>query len=258
MKKIFYFFLPVIFITSLFLIHITDTNSQSIKSDSIKNVLNNPIKLTGTKNTRDVGGYNSDLKKYRSVKKNRLIRSDSIEKLTAKDKEILFQEHHVKYIIDLRTSKQIDEKPDPIIDGVKYLQLSVLGEKSNYDNDDAGMYKDMLDSKSAKQSYHQFFKELANNPSETFLVHCSHGMDRTGVAVALFYTILGVKKEDIYKEYLISNKLLDVNWANTKLLDIFFEKVTENYGSTENYLHNGLNLSNEDLNNIRESSLEPK
>ena len=41
------------------------------------------------------------------------------------------------------------------------------------------------------------------------LIHCNHGKDRTGVAVAITLRALGVPPETVMEDYLLSNKFLE-------------------------------------------------
>ena len=43
---------------------------------------------------------------------------------------------------------------------------------------------------------------------EPALLHCNGGKDRTGVTVAVLMTLLGASRQDVYREYLLSNRVL--------------------------------------------------
>jgi protein tyrosine/serine phosphatase len=49
-----------------------------------------------------------------------------------------------------------------------------------------------------------YFRALAATDGPS-LIHCAAGKDRTGVAVALFHTALGVHRDDIMADYLLTN-----------------------------------------------------
>ncbi|MGX6428690.1 tyrosine-protein phosphatase [Levilactobacillus yonginensis] len=211
------------------------------------------IKLKGAQNVRDLGGYKT--KSGQRVKKDRLLRSDSLEKLTKADTKKLVKKYHLKEIFDLRTKKQMAEKPDVKIAGVKYLHASVLGTKSNYDNDDAGMYRDMANKPAAKKSYRKLLVAAAKDKKGALLFHCSHGMDRTGTAAAILYTILGVDKADIQRDYLLSNTQLNVDWAKPDLLNLFYSQVKGKYGSMNNYIKKGLKITPAQIKQIKANYL---
>lgn len=217
------------------------TTSDKDLQPAVSTKVNAPIHLDGAENARDMGGYKGKHGLY--VKRGRLLRSDSLDKLTTLDTIRLTQDWNVQQIVDLRTSDQIKKKPDTLIEGVNYLQASVLGTRSNYDNDDEGMYKDMAFKPAAKRSYHRLLTQIAKQKKGAVLFHCSHGMDRTGTSAAIIYSILGVSRKDIQRDYLLSNTQLGVTWAKPALLNQFFTDVTKQYGSMENYVHKGLKIT---------------
>jgi protein-tyrosine phosphatase len=52
--------------------------------------------------------------------------------------------------------------------------------------------------------YTQYFAVLADHDGPS-LIHCLAGKDRTGIAVALLHTLLGVHTDDIFADYLLTN-----------------------------------------------------
>ncbi|MCI1553570.1 MAG: tyrosine-protein phosphatase [Levilactobacillus sp.] len=229
------------------------TQADAALQPAISKKVNAPIKLQGAENVRDLGGYKT--KTGQRVKKDRLLRSDSLDKLTKADTKKLAKKYHVKEVFDLRTKAQIAEKPDVKIAGAKYLGSSILGTKSNYDNDDEGMYRDMANKPAAKKSYHKFLVAAAKNKKGALLFHCSHGMDRTGTSAAILYTILGVSKKDIQRDYLLSNTQLNVTWAKPALLNLFYSEVKGQYGSMNNYIKKGLKITPAQIKQIKANYL---
>lgn len=181
------------------------TAKDSQLQPEISQKVNRPIHLEGGENMRDLGGYRT--KSGQRVKMGKVLRSASLEKLTATDVLNLQVHHQLTEIVDLRTTEQIMKKPDPVMEGVKYLQASVLGTRSNYD-DDQGMYDDVA---------HK--------------------------AAAILYSILGVSKRDIQRDYLLSNTQLGVTWAKPALLNSFYKQINQQYGSMDKYVKHGLKLS---------------
>ncbi|QCZ56375.1 Protein tyrosine/serine phosphatase [Levilactobacillus brevis] len=182
------------------------TAKDSQLQPEISQKVNRPIHLEGGENMRDLGGYRT--KSGQRVKMGKVLRSASLEKLTATDVLNLQVHHQLTEIVDLRTTEQIMKKPDPVMEGVKYLQASVLGTRSNYDDDDQGMYDDVA---------HK--------------------------AAAILYSILGVSKRDIQRDYLLSNTQLGVTWAKPALLNSFYKQINQQYGSMDKYVKHGLKLS---------------
>jgi hypothetical protein len=56
----------------------------------------------------------------------------------------------------------------------------------------------------ARTQYKKFFELLLAQNSGALLYHCSAGKDRTGVATALLLSALGVDRETVIKDYLLS------------------------------------------------------
>jgi protein-tyrosine phosphatase len=53
------------------------------------------------------------------------------------------------------------------------------------------------------------FEGLLNLPRGAFLVHCSAGKDRTGVASALILHALGVSRASVMGDYMLTNQVID-------------------------------------------------
>src|SRR4051812_1819415 len=95
---------------------------------------NKLLKLDGTYNSRELGGYLSTNGK--SMISNKLIRSDGLHSLTSKDETFLL-EYGVRTIIDLRSRKETEEKPDTLMHhtSIKYFHEPFLDRMLNNAND---------------------------------------------------------------------------------------------------------------------------
>lgn len=128
--------------------------------------------------------------------------------------------------------------------------------------------------------------ELLKKPDTApILQSCTAGKDRTGVGTIILLWILGVSKEDIYKDYLETQRnlheiivsdleLLYRKYDNETVKDVFagrlkndlqtkvefidtlYEEVEKTYGNIDNYLEKEFNLTIEDIKTIREYYLE--
>lgn len=131
-------------------------------------------------------------------------------------------------------------------------------------------------------AYKQFFKLLLDQKNTPILFHCTAGKDRTGVAAILILLALGVSEETIEKDYLLTNRyrrelILNKHWLikflsrfskNMRSLMIFsegvlphgcafvFHEIRKHYDSYDEYLINELDLSAEDLAQLRKMYLE--
>nr|POF22399.1 tyrosine-protein phosphatase [Quercus suber] len=81
-------------------------------------------------------------------------------------------------------------------------------------------YKDILTA--APPAYNKILKYLAAPSPSPCLVHCTAGKDRTGIFVALLYMLAGTPKDEIAKEY----ALTDLGLKDLKPL--FIERLLKN------------------------------
>lgn len=210
------------------------------------------IKLDGTNNFRDLGGYIGHNGKM--VKFKQLFRSDALHKLSSKDVAWL-ESIGLKTIIDFRSSSEIVNNEDKEIRGAKYYHLNPKAEVAqtasaslsndrskieklvNIANSEEGKsyFADHIDDMSkqmrklvsdpdAVTQYQKVMAFLVNN--ETPLVfHCRGGKDRTGIAAMLILIALGVSKAQIYDDYLFTN-INNVNRNEKRMND--YRNLTDN------------------------------
>lgn len=113
-----------------------------------------------------------------------------------------------------------------------------------------------------------------------FLQHCTAGKDRTGVGVMLILTILGVSKEDIFRDYMSSMQVVPyleevigkripkplrpyffkryrpLFIVDEKLLQCAYDAIEKKYGSMSAYLYEEFGLTEETLNELSDYYLE--
>jgi protein-tyrosine phosphatase len=140
-----------------------------------------------------------------------------------------------------------------------------------------------------REYYATLLRELANPSNRPMVYHCSHGVHRTGTATAILLSALGVPWETVRDDYLLSNKyrkeevdrrinqlrLLaadtflvepeNVDITNIKAfyvlepsyIDASLDEAVKQYGSMENYIREGLGITDKELASLREQLLEP-
>lgn len=236
------------------------------------------LPLEGCKNTRDLGGYGTNIHgKLGITKWNTFFRSDCVSKLTDWDLEIL-DGYNLKTIIDLRSNSESGKDPNPFSTNDKYdfHHVSLAGDidpnsfmnlKSISENYLLDLYIDIIDNKKEHvKKVLDLIKDMEDNTSIVF--HCTAGKDRTGVIAMLLLGIVGVEKQDIvtnyeqsstnlendptlkkYQDFLddtqvnLMNKLLNSNKENMEML---YSHLIEKYISFENYFLE-LGFSYEDI-----------
>ncbi|MCY6371166.1 tyrosine-protein phosphatase [Clostridium ganghwense] len=179
------------------------------------------IPFKGVNNFRDLGGYKT---KYgRRVKWNTFYRSDQLAGLTKEDIEYL-KNLGVKTIFDYRSKAEVDQKPDPLIDGIENINISAMRSLDNQDRnfDMISIIKKTRSLKSLgnpceflKNGYiemvsdNKAFKKLMEYieyPDKMPIIqHCTAGKDRTGIGSALILLALGVSEETVIEDYLLTN-----------------------------------------------------
>ncbi len=186
------------------------------------------IVLDGTVNTRDLGGRPPA--SGMNIKKNKLIRSSYLFKLTEADCKRL-QAAGLKRVVDFRTYAECEDSPDVVVEGVSYTNIPVLTEaamgitKEKIDRIDnllrlekefaetdgsphthmRDMYKRIITSDHAHEAYRRFFDILLEDNGGALLWHCTAGKDRAGLGAVLVEYALGVSPSDIMEDYIATN-----------------------------------------------------
>ncbi|MBQ3470952.1 MAG: tyrosine-protein phosphatase [Clostridia bacterium] len=266
------------------------------------------IILDGVSNARQLGGYRGT--DGRRIKNNVLLRTGTLFAAPSDTLRKLSEVYRVSDIADLRMDQETATMPEPHIEGANYHHLSVLNNlpitKEDFelykkllksDNlvlkyqtiyeqkipiDMEQNYKTMVFSDEGKDGYKKFFEILLNKPENgAVLFHCTQGKDRTGTAAILILSALGVDRETIIADYMLTNKaygfLLDgirseLAAANVskEVLDcaLMLESVSEGlivpmledmdreYGSVQGYLKEEFGLTESDMKQLNELYLE--
>lgn len=265
----------------------------------------NEIKLTGIRNFRGLGGIST--KDGYVVKNNLIFRSQALTNLSEEDINLL-EQVGIKSVVDFRSLEEVEAAPDDIIKGAVYYNITpnamvakeaakdsndkvnnnILKEipdemKHFLDNPDQlliGEMKRFVSGDDAIMVYKKFihmFKDKSNLP---IIFHCRGGKDRAGFGAMLILLALGVSKEAIIEEYLLTEQLNKENnilkmaryeekYKDKKILELrkslmsakesyilaAFEEIEQKYQSIENYLEKVLDLTSDNLNQIRENCL---
>ncbi|GAA4145281.1 tyrosine-protein phosphatase [Leifsonia shinshuensis] len=242
-------------------------------------------RLEGADNFRDVGGLGEG---YRTtdgghVARGVVYRSNALT-LTDADLAALAK-LDVTDVIDLRTTPEIEAKPDTEIPGATWVHDDVLGSVASLATPTFetaaeaealmdGAYESMVTSADARKAIGAALTTIAEAKGAV-IVHCTAGKDRTGWTSALLLHIAGADQQTIDQNYLLTNQysrasisaalkgmtetsgeataaayapLLGVQQS---FLDASYTAVGEHYGSVDAYLTEGLGLSKDTIEKLR-------
>lgn len=183
------------------------------------------IGLTGVENARDVGGYVAA--DGRTVKYGLLLRTGKLSGTTEADTAHLTNTYKLSTVIDFRTTAEIKEGPDPAMQGVINTQINILGDSEDSAGAITGiygadpiqalidivktgqtgptMYTSIIESEQALKGYRQFFSALLSQKEGALLWHCTGGKDRAGTAAVLLLSALGVDRETVLQDFVLTN-----------------------------------------------------
>ncbi|OMP32312.1 tyrosine-protein phosphatase [Mangrovimonas sp. DI 80] len=175
------------------------------------------IVLEHSFNFRDIGGIPT--KDGKHTKFGMLYRSGEISELSKEDLAYM-EEIGLATILDLRSNYEIEEQPDIYPNGVNWLHMPI-GNMDNKDpkamlkqitdadpetfDGDAMMEQFSVEFVEHPEPFKKLFQKIVEDGDSPILFHCSAGKDRTGFTSAFILYTLGVDKETIMDEYVLSN-----------------------------------------------------
>ena len=254
-------------------------------------------------NFRDFGGYKG--LGGRAVKRGRLFRSAHLAALNITELETI-SELGLDLIVDLRYAPERKRQPSrlprpkphrleypdsPERKAAKVAPHEAFLEHKLYSAQDAHDY--MMSSYTARPQDAGFknisadtLRFMANTePDETagILVHCAAGKDRTGTLCALIQALLGVSREDIIADYMMTLDAVDVDkiiepaaamfskrygrqidaksiWPMFGVVPEFLEAalggMMDEPGAVDRYVTEDIGVSQSDIDRIRDRYLE--
>ncbi|MGW4247335.1 tyrosine-protein phosphatase [Nocardia sp. NPDC004722] len=224
-------------------------------SDVIVNTDNRALGLTGVLNARDAGGYKTA--DGHTVRTGLVFRTGDLSKATDADLAKLTSLGVVS-VHDLRTSYEqqfmgVDKVPagatehhdDIIGQAPPQVMASTLSAGTD-------LYRAFITAPGANEGFANVLRDIADNPGGV-LFHCTAGKDRTGWTNAVLLTILGVDKDTVYYDYLLSNYYRGakdgdmMNGVTSSALDSAFDQVNRTYGNFDTYVRDGLKLTDADV-----------
>jgi len=248
------------------------------------------LPMDGSHNTRELGGYKTTDGK--TIKWGKLFRSDKLSDISKTDQAYL-QNLGIKKIVDFRSEQEKAEDPNIIPTGISYVEMPISVDGAMRSKIEA-VLKGETDRKvqsflidankefvtNYADVYENFLRGLIDEDAPT-LFHCTAGKDRAGFAAAITLIALGVSKEDVINDYMKTNaftqerieeilgqiELMSLYQSDVEILrpllgveqiyiETAFRTAEEKYGSLENFIRDGLNISDEDIQKLRNKFLE--
>jgi protein-tyrosine phosphatase len=188
------------------------------------------VPLAGGVNFRDLGGYATA--DGRRVAWGRLYRSGHLSRLTPSGK-VFFAALDIHTVCDFRLSEErADENMalpnDPRVEvleippGVKdrFYFHRIFRDSTDPDDVVRAVYdvvRSMVDESAPR--YRRLFEVLLEPGDHNILINCSAGKERTGVGAALILTALGVPRETIYYDFMLSRVYFPVEQELGRVLE---------------------------------------
>ena len=247
------------------------------------------LALSGAVNFRDLGGYRGT--DGRQVRWGRIYRSDSLAELSDADVQTL-SALGLRTICDLRAESERKHKPNKPL-----LVLEPAGQPPRLHAFGfmphggealiADTRKGAITVAEIKQRVAEIYRRFVVDQSATFarllhlieadalplLFHCTSGRDRTGFAAAVLLMALGVDRDQIMADYLLSDHyrrdlrfqvgsgvdealMHALTSAHPDYMAAAFEAIDQRWGSGDAYLRNGLGLDDGHLRRLRDALME--
>lgn len=240
------------------------------------------LPLQGATNFRDLGGYPGH--GGRPLRWRRLFRSDHLGALSAEDQATLAG-LGLQRVLDFRGLQERAAKPNVLVGVIEHSlaieptvvqrmdSLAEAGERLTGEVV-TGLMKDLY--RGLVNDHAHRFAELFEHLLQAdapLVFHCTAGKDRTGFAAALLLLALGVPRDVVLQDYLLTNQhfrhppmpatttppeALAVLWrVQQGFLDAALQAVDADHGGIQPYLRQRLGLSDAALQTLAQRYLQP-
>ena len=156
------------------------------------------LRVPGTRNFRDVGGYPAGA--GRETRWRTLFRTDQLDRLPPSSVEML-EAIGLRQVIDLRWPHELVAAPSVFAahPGVRYRSIPLLEDDPTPAVGLAGTYRFILDHRGPQLV--EVVRALLAPAGTPAAIGCAAGKDRTGVMTALLLAAVGVPRDVIVEDY---------------------------------------------------------
>ena len=246
-------------------------------------------------NARDLGGLKN--REGKTIRAGMLLRTANLSETTVGDMRKLAEEYHLAKVIDLRTEMERNQKPDVVPETAEYVAnpifdervFGISHEKTEQRNLDEieipaleDLYRMMLSEEMCRENFGKAVRLVMEHDFTTgsVLWHCTEGKDRCGLLAVFLLSALGVEREVILEDYLLTNEtnvpkaemigkqllalgkseaqieaIKNTFLAKESYLNAAYDVIETQYGNMDVFLREGLRISEEIVARFRERVL---
>ena len=248
------------------------------------------LRFDGALNVRDLGGVNTVAGKQ--VRFGLVYRSDDLADLSAVDLAEL-EQRSVRTIVDFRNSDEVEARPSRVPHGAgivsapfppgertaaEIMELLVGGELTPDDAHEIllGSYRHITET--GGPVFATLIRSIIGQSPVLF--HCAGGKDRTGVAAAVILSLLGVGRDQIVADYMLTNDrlveqsstfqlrlaeypvesrdvLLALGLANPVYIECSLAIIDREFGGIDSYARDQMLLTPAEINALGQHLLQP-
>ncbi|WP_024805914.1 tyrosine-protein phosphatase [Nocardia sp. BMG51109] len=234
------------------------TDPPAATASVVVNTQDRSLSLQGVQNARDIGGYRAA--DGRTVRTGTVFRSGELSKATDADLAALTG-RGVAVVADLRTGYERAFAPDRVPAGATPRIDDVIGQAppqvmASTLIAGTDLYRALVTEPGANAGFASILHDIIDTDGAV-LYHCTAGKDRTGWLSAVLLTALGVDRETVNYDFLLSNHYRGagpndpLNGVVQPALDAAFDQVDRSYGGFDGYLRDGLRLTDADIAALR-------
>jgi protein-tyrosine phosphatase len=252
------------------------------------------IALEGAQNFRDLGGYETSDGKH--VRWGLFYRSDNLAGLSESDLEVV-RELGIRLVCDFRSPDEKRAEPDrlpepkPTVAELEIFDASFSAQtfREKIESGDLGdldLRQALIDgyrlfATKFAPPYRALFERLEQPANLPAVIHCTAGKDRAGFGSAMILSVLGVPRQTVFDDFLLTNvytadktertlfmirlislfridpeRLRPVLGVERAYLEAAFDAIDENYGDFERYRREALGIDDSELAAFRAFALE--